>query len=185
MLLIYIFAFLNMFIESSFLPFPSEPFVLYISYLINLVDIDFWITYIFSIFGSLSGAVLNYYLAKKYGLKFFKRWVNIRIIKKFLNNFMENQCFYTFFFRFVPIFRQIMSIPAGIINMSFKKFLIFSFLGIAIWNFILLYLCTKITDIMVLKKDLFMICFIVFLFIILYIVFKNKYKLIIKNKINQ
>jgi len=173
MLMIYFLAFLNMFIESSFLPFPSEPFILYLSYLINLGEIDFFITYVFLIFGSLAGAALNYYLAKKYGLKFFKRWVNIEIIKKFLKNFRENQCFYTFFFRFVPVFRQIISIPAGIINMNFKKFLIFSFLGISVWNFILLYLCVKVTDPVVLKNHLLIIGIIAFLLIIIYVLLKD------------
>ena len=98
MLLIYLLAFLNMFIESSFLPFPSEPFVLYLSYLINLGEIDFWITYILLILGSLAGASLNYYLAKKYGLKFFKKWIDIDIIKRFLKKFEEDQNFYTFIF---------------------------------------------------------------------------------------
>ena len=171
--MIYFLAFLNMFIESSFLPFPSEPFILYLSYLINLGEIDFFITYVFLIFGSLTGAALNYYLAKKYGLKFFKKWVDIDIIKKFLKNFRENQCFYTFFFRFVPVFRQIMSIPAGIVNMKFKNFLIFSFLGISIWNFILLYMCVKVTDPVVLKNHLLTIGIIAFLLIINYVLLKN------------
>ncbi len=173
MLWIYFLAFLNMFIESSFLPFPSEPFVLYISYLINLGKIDFWITYIFLVFGSLAGAILNYYLAKKYGLKFFKKWIDIEIIKKLLNNFKENQCFYPFFFRFVPVLRQIMSIPAGIIKMDIKKFVLFSFLGISIWNFILLYMCVKITDPVILKNHLLTIGIIAFLLIIIYILLKN------------
>ena len=173
MWIFYILAFLCMFLESSFLPFPSEPFVLYLAYLINLGKLNFLVVYLILVIGSLCGALLNYYLSKKYGLKFFKRWTDTDIIKKFLKKFDEDKNFYTFIFRFVPVLRQVMSIPAGIVNMKLSHFVFFSLLGIAIWNFILLYLCVKVTDPVILKNHLLTIGIIAFLLVIIYVLLKK------------
>ena len=42
--------------------------------------------------------------------------------------------------RFIPAVRQLISIPAGIFNMSYTKFLLFTTIGAGTWNAILLFI---------------------------------------------
>jgi membrane protein DedA with SNARE-associated domain len=43
-----------------------------------------------------------------------------------------------FFLRFSPFLRTIISLPAGLAHMNVWRFLVFTFLGAAIWNVILI-----------------------------------------------
>jgi membrane protein DedA with SNARE-associated domain len=46
--------------------------------------------------------------------------------------------FYTFYGRLIPLVRQLMSLPAGIVRMPFWKFMGLTLAGSAIWHIILI-----------------------------------------------
>jgi membrane protein DedA with SNARE-associated domain len=52
----------------------------------------------------------------------------------------------TFIGRLLPVVRTFISLPAGIAKVPLKKFLIYSFIGSAIWTYILAYLGMKLGE---------------------------------------
>ena len=53
--------------------------------------------------------------------------------------FLEKGTGTVFFCRFIPIVRSLISIPAGMSEMSMIKFIIYTLFGSAIWNTVLVY----------------------------------------------
>ena len=63
----YFGIFFMMFLESSFVPFPSEVVMIPAGYLAYQGEMNFFVAVFFGILGSLAGALLNYYLALFFG----------------------------------------------------------------------------------------------------------------------
>jgi membrane protein DedA with SNARE-associated domain len=181
----YIGIFIMMFLESTFFPFPSEVAMIPAGYLASKGEMNIFIVLFVGIFGSLSGALFNYYLAKLYGKKgvlafgkyFFFTKDKLEVMEVF---FIKHGSFSTFVSRLIPGVRQLISIPAGLFNMDIKKFLFYTTMGISIWVIILTLLGYFIGENEILLKEyLHQILYIIFggIFIttIIYIFkYKNK-----------
>lgn len=139
---------LGMFIESSFIPFPSEVILPPAGVLVARGEMTFVIVLLCSIIGSLLGAYLNYYLGRHFG----RRVINYLVEKygKFMlisKNSLDKSDYYfknhgsitTFTGRLIPAVRQLISVPAGFAMMSLKKFTLYTALGSGIWSAILIY----------------------------------------------
>ena len=131
-----------MFIESSFVPFPSEIIMIPAGYLASQQKMSLLLIILSGVVGSLFGALFNYYLARTIGiniiLKFGKYiFLNRRKIEKVEIYFKKHGCISTFVGRLIPGVRQLISIPAGIAKMNLKKFCLYTSLGAAIWVTIL------------------------------------------------
>ncbi|MCV3385420.1 DedA family protein [Campylobacter lari] len=134
-----------MFIESSFFPFPSEVVMIPAGYLAHQNELNFWLCLLCGTFGTLLGALLNYYLCY-----FLGREVLLKICKYFGVNeakFAQFEAFFnkhgeisTFSGRLIPGLRQYISLPAGLARMNLKKFIFYTSLGAGIWCLILLIL---------------------------------------------
>lgn len=148
----YLFVFLFMVIESSFIPFPSEVVVPPAVYLActNMgggAEMEPAMVVIFATLGALCGAFINYYLAL---------WVGRPIVYKFADSKFGHACLIdrakvekaeayfdkhgavsTFVGRLIPAIRQLISIPAGISKMNVGVFALFTTLGALVWNIIL------------------------------------------------
>ncbi|MBF0274507.1 MAG: DedA family protein [Nitrospinae bacterium] len=132
-----LFVFLGMFIESSFIPFPSEiimpPAGHEAGTIINLVALIF-----LGILGSLCGAWVNYSIGFFLGRPFLTKYgkyifVNEKQIKKMDDFWEEYGEAGTFICRLVPAVRQLISIPAGMAKMNIFKFSLYTSLGAGIW----------------------------------------------------
>jgi membrane protein DedA with SNARE-associated domain len=136
---------LLMLLESCFIPFPSEVVMIPAGYLASNGSLDFILVILSGVLGSILGASINYFIAYKYGISFFKKYgkyflLSNKSLDKVESFFQRYGHISTFFGRLLPIIRQFISLPAGIAKMPVKKFIIFTAIGSSIWVFILVWL---------------------------------------------
>lgn len=148
----YLFVFLFMVIESSFIPFPSEVVVPPAAYLACTntgvgADMNIYLVVVFATLGALVGAYVNYFLSLWIGRPLIYKFADSRFghaclidrekVDKAEQYFDKNGAISTFIGRLIPGIRQLISIPAGIAKMNFLQFSIFTALGAGVWNVIL------------------------------------------------
>ncbi len=134
----YLGIFIMMFLESTFFPFPSEVAMVPAGYLAAKGDMNLIIAIIVGTLGSLTGALFNYYLARKYGRKgvlrfgkyFFFTEEKLQKMEAF---FVNHGSFSTFVSRLIPGVRQLVSLPAGLSKMPLDKFTLHTTLGAGLW----------------------------------------------------
>lgn len=140
---------LLMTVESSFIPFPSELVVPPAAYKALQPDSGLNIVFIVvaATIGAMIGAFINYYLAKFLGRPLIVKFVDSRMghfflldsqkVEKAEQFFRDHGAVSTLVGRFIPVIRQLISIPAGLAEMKLAPFAIFTAIGAVIWNIIL------------------------------------------------
>lgn len=73
-------------------------------------------------------------LVKRYGRLLTVEWRDIRILNRLFRRYGE---IIVFVFRFMPAFRTMVSLPAGLFRMSHRHFLLWTTAGAFIWNLLL------------------------------------------------
>lgn len=144
----YLGVFLLIAIENIFPPIPSEVVLLFSGFMTTYTELNVVIMIIASTLGSLVGAIVLYYVGKILNKERLKKIVSGKIgkILRLKNEDIEkaDKWFDTkgnktvFFCRFIPIVRSLISIPAGMSEMPMLKFLIYTIVGSAIWNTVLI-----------------------------------------------
>lgn len=134
-------------IESSFIPLPSEIVIPPAAYLAQQGQLNIFLVVLSGSIGALIGATFNYYLAHFLGRRVIyklanTRWANFLLIdqhavEKAESFFRKNGNTSTFIGRLLPGVRHLISVPAGIVQMKMRDFLLYTFLGATIWNIIL------------------------------------------------
>ncbi|MFC9251329.1 DedA family protein [Amycolatopsis thailandensis] len=127
-------------LDNLFPPIPSELVLPLAGFsasqgTFTLVEALVWTT-----FGSVAGAIIVYYLGLLLGRDRTRRWMaKIPLVKA--SDFDKTEAWFqkhgtkaVFFGRMVPIFRSLISLPAGIERMPFWRFLALTTLGSLIWN---------------------------------------------------
>jgi len=140
-------VFFLMTVESSFIPFPSELVVPPAAYLAQQGEMNIYFVLGSALAGSLAGALINYYLALFLGKPLFYRLVNKRFAKYLLLSeaklhraeqfFIRNGRLSTFVGRLIPGVRQLISLPAGFVQMPIVPFILYTLLGAGIWTIFL------------------------------------------------
>ncbi len=184
----YIGVFIGMTIESSFFPFPSEIILIPAGALVARGEMSFALVFLAGLLGSLTGALINYFLAlflgrtavnlliSKYRRIFF---INKEKLKKSDDYFKKHGEITTFIGRFIPGIRQLISIPAGFSRMNLFKFCLFTGLGAGLWTAILIYIgyffgsSIEATQKIMITLILLLFCMII---LIIYILLNKKYK---------
>lgn len=144
--------FLLMFLEGTLLPIPSEVVMTFSGYLAltnqlpTLFHIPAYIlVLVVGTIGNAAGASLAYAigfyggreLILKYG-RYIK--LNVATLDRTEQWFKKYGPISVFVTRMIPIFRTFISIPAGLAEMNFKKFLLLTIAGSLIWDILLVYL---------------------------------------------
>jgi len=134
-----------MFIESTFIPLPSELVIPPAGYLIYQKQMN-WIGVIASgTAGSLLGALFNYGIAIYFGRPFILRYGKYFGVSE--NHFRKGEDFFlrhgnisTFIGRLILGVRHYISFPAGLCRMNLMKFCFYTAFGAGIWVCILAYI---------------------------------------------
>jgi len=134
--------FLLMFLESTFFPFPSEIIMIPAGYLAFKGEMNIYVVVFIGIFGSVAGAIFNYYFALLFGRRFILKYGKYFFVKeetldKLEAFFKKHGELSTFNGRLIPGIRQLISLPAGLAKMNLWKFSLYSALGAGIWVIVL------------------------------------------------
>ena len=145
----YAFIFAFMAVESSFVPFPSEIVMLPAGFLaargelsLHVPAADLVLAVAAGVAGSLAGAYFNYFLSRRLGEPFLRRYgkwffVKPEALDRAEEVFNRYGAITTFVCRLIPVIRQLISIPAGLSGMPLGKFTLFTGLGAGIWTAVL------------------------------------------------
>lgn len=138
---------LLMAIESSFVPFPSEVVVPPAAWKAASGELNIVLVVAFSTLGSLIGAFINYYLALWIGRPLVYKFAESKLghmllldahkVKKAEDYFIRKGNISTLIGRLIPGIRQLISIPAGLVKMNLKNFVLYTVIGAGIWNIVL------------------------------------------------
>ena len=129
-------------LESSFFPFPSEVVIPPAAYLAATGKMNVGMVVLCGTLGSLLGAVLNYWLAMKYGRPFFEKYGRYLLVSRQslekADRFFERHGHISMFIgRLLPGIRQYISLPAGLARMNIFAFCAATVLGAGIWVLVL------------------------------------------------
>jgi membrane protein DedA with SNARE-associated domain len=130
-------------LESSVFPVPAELVMPPAGYLAAKGGMNVFLALACGTAGSLIGAYANYLVASRLGRWVFVRygrWVFLteRSLESTERFFADHGEIATFVGRLFPVFRHLISIPAGIARMRLDRFFLYTGLGAAIWCSVLL-----------------------------------------------
>lgn len=138
-------------LESSFIPFPSEvvvPPAVYVAANPDSVGgMKVWLVVLFGTIGALLGALINYVLSLWLGRPIIYAFADSRLgrvlqlskdkVVRAEDYFNRHGVVSTLVGRFIPVIRQLISIPAGLARMNIWVFSLCTALGALAWNLIL------------------------------------------------
>ena len=138
-------------LESSFIPFPSEVVIPPAVYVAldeqSQSGMNWWLVVLFGTAGALLGALINYFLSRWLGRPIIYAFANSKLghllqlssekVERAEVYFNKHGVVSTLVGRFIPVIRQLISIPAGLSKMNIWAFMFYTTLGAAAWNFIL------------------------------------------------
>ncbi len=135
-------------LESALIPIPSEVTMPFAGYLVSRGELSLVWVVIIGAFGNLVGSWIGYAigyfleetiivtLIKKYGKFILVTVDEYNHSLKWFNKFGDKIAFFS---RILPAVRTFISLPAGLAEMNFWKFSVYTFLGSLIWSVLLTY----------------------------------------------
>ena len=139
----YLGIFLVMLAESIFPPIPSEVIMSVAGVAAGQGKLDYWLVVASGTAGAMLGNILWYLAARALGIQRLEpiirrwgRWITMSWaeVKKAERWFSLHGTFFVFLGRLLPTVRSLVSIPAGLLKMSFRRFMLASTLGTAAWT---------------------------------------------------
>lgn len=135
-----------MFLETVFPPIPSEVIMSVAGVAAGQGKLDYWLVVVSGTAGAMLGNTFWYLAARALGIQrlepFIRRWgrwitMSWAEVKRAEKWFELHGTFFVFLGRLLPTVRSLVSIPAGLLKMSLRRFLLASTLGTAIWTAVL------------------------------------------------
>ncbi|MQA79611.1 MAG: DedA family protein [Streptosporangiales bacterium] len=131
-------------LENLFPPIPSEIILPLAGFTASRGDMSLVAAIVWTTVGSLVGAVILYYVGALVGRRrVIAIAARLPLVK--VSDIERTEAWFTrhgvktvFFGRMIPIFRSLISIPAGVERMSLPIFLAFTAMGSLIWNTLLI-----------------------------------------------
>lgn len=140
----YLGMFIGMVLEAVIIVIPSELILATGGILAGRKIFSFWGAFLIGLLGSTFCAIVIYFMGyfggkpfiKKYGKYFFMRESDI---EKSDSWFQKYGLIAALIGRNFPIIRTLISLPIGMMRLSFIKFLIYTLIGSIPWTFVFVY----------------------------------------------
>jgi len=151
----YLGVFLIIVIENVFPPIPSELVLPFSGFMTTKTELSVAMMIVASTAGSVVGGTILYYIGTILDVerleKIVDRWGKYLQLKREdvhkADAWFDRYGIWTVFFcRMVPLLRSLISVPAGMSNMKMPLFLLFTLLGTAIWNTLLIVIGAKLGE---------------------------------------
>lgn len=142
-------VFMLMAAESALIPIPSEVTMTFAGFLASSGRFNVFFVILIGASANLFGSILAYWLGywgeeafirnliKKYGKYLLISEHEYNHSEKWFRKYGEK---IVFFSRILPVVRTFISLPAGVAEMNFWRFSIFTFIGSLIWSSLLTYI---------------------------------------------
>lgn len=128
----YLNFFIGMFLESAGIPFASMPAFASTSYLLSEGKFNFWWAVVIGGVGNALGSSVAYTVGYFFGNSIRRRRKNHKLTEKedrlqeYIKKYGTKTIFFAQLFGFTRVF---ISLPAGLLKMNFKKFILATFIG--------------------------------------------------------
>lgn len=140
----YLGMFLGMVLEAVIVIIPSEAILATGGILASKHIFSFWLAFLVGLLGSVFCAIVIYAMGyfggkpfiKKYGKYFFMKEEDIEKSDSWFNKY---GLYAALIGRNFPIVRTLISLPIGIMRLSFTKFLTYTIIGSIPWTFVFVY----------------------------------------------
>jgi membrane protein DedA with SNARE-associated domain len=145
----YFGVFLGMFIESLNFPLPSEVVMGIGAHYVRSNGANPILMILAGVAGNILGSGILFWTAKKGGEKLLKKDFKYFSLKKIhkLEKYITKYGYWAVFFaQMLPIIRSVAPIPAGLLKMDYRKYLLASVPGITIWCGVLMYVAMGVLE---------------------------------------
>lgn len=140
----YLGMFLGMVLEAVIIIIPSEAILATGGILAGKGILSFWGAFLVGLIGSVFCAIVIYFMGyfggppfvKKYGKYFFMKEEDLEKSDSWFNKY---GLIAALIGRNFPIIRTLISLPIGIMHLSFTKFVIYTTIGSIPWTFVFVY----------------------------------------------
>ena len=140
----YIGMFLGMILEAVIIVIPSEAILATGGILASQGIFSFWKAFLVGLIGSVFCAIIIYFIGyfggyhfvSKYGKYFFMKEEDVTKSDSWFNKYGMMGALIG---RNFPIIRTLISLPIGIMRLSFFKFLLYTIIGSIPWTFVFVY----------------------------------------------
>lgn len=138
-------VFIGMFLESAYIPVPSEIILPYAGYLVYSHRTTMPEAMLAGLLGGMAGSLVGYWIARYGGRPLVERYGKYIAIRrheldKAESWFQRHGDGAVFFGRLLPGIRTFISFPAGVAEMGIGRFILFSLLGALPWTVLFTYL---------------------------------------------
>ena len=174
-------------LEYANFPLPSEVVLPLVGMMVAKGDMNFTTALTASILAGIMGSITNYLIGLYFGKPIIKYLLNKypktkKSVKSSIRWFKKYDKLSLILARVIPVARTFISIPAGISKMNMSIFIVYSSIGISLWNSTLIYLGyvlgNNLDKIICIMKNYSIII------VLILVLFTGIYYIIRKHKIN-
>ena len=132
----YLFLYASCVIEGLFPPYPGDTVILLGGFFASLGKLDFFLVFLLSAAGSLTGAMILYYLGLKRGRRIFSKnkILNPKVLERIEGWFRKYGDKVILASRFLAGVRSGVALTAGVGNVRTRIMVIYSLISILLWN---------------------------------------------------
>ncbi|MFH1586015.1 MAG: DedA family protein [archaeon] len=177
--------FVLMFLNTVILTPPSEIILPLSGFLVYTSQHSLFTVIVVSVIANFLGTYVWYSAGRIIGadwvfkINYFKKRITKDSFDKICKQFHNKKAYWVGVFRFFPLLRALISLPAGMVKMPHKVFAFYTLIGMVVWN-IFWVLCGYYLGVSYLKYSKYITLLLGGIMILVLLIFKIKIELYLK-----